>query len=79
MELLLDLVVSLLFEFVFAAGEYAFYKTHRRVWMWIFGLIGIGAMVWWRGPGFWTTWAIAAGWLAVLVYLDSRLGRRNAA
>ncbi len=57
----------MLFEIIFAAfaagAEYAFYKTQKRAWMWIFGAIAIGVMIWWRGSGLWTTWPWrAAGW-----------------
>ncbi len=77
MELLFELIFSTLFELIFAAlaagAEYAFYKTQKRAWMWIFGLIAISAMIWWRGTAFWTTWALAGGWLATLFYLDRRI------
>ena len=81
MELLFELVFSFLFEVVFAlifgAAEYAFYKTQKRLWMWVFGFAAIGLMIWWRGAGLWTTWALAAGWLAALAYLDWCLTRQT--
>ncbi len=43
--------------------------------MWIFGIVAIGAMIWWRGAGLWTTWALAGGWVAALVYFDWRMRR----
>ena len=77
MEILFEFVFGILFELVFAAifgaAEYAFYKTHKRIWMWVFGLAAIALMIWWRGTGFWTTWALGAGWLAMLVWFDRRL------
>jgi hypothetical protein len=77
MGILLEIIFSLLFEVVFAllagAAEYAFYKRQKRFWMWAFGIVGIGVMIWWRGPQLWTTYAVALGWLACLVFLDRRL------
>jgi uncharacterized protein (DUF983 family) len=77
LELLFELVFSALFELVFAAfaagAEYAFYKTQKRAWMWIVGVIAIGVMIWWRGAAVWTTWALASGWLAALLYFDWRI------
>jgi hypothetical protein len=77
MEFLFELVFSFLFEIVFAllagAAEYAFYKTHKRIWMWVFGIAAIALMIWWRGAHLWTSYALAAGWLAVLGYMDWRL------
>ncbi len=66
-ELLFELIFSALFEILFAAfaagAEYAFYKTQKRAWMWIFGIAAIAVMIWWRArpsgrPGRWR----AAGW-----------------
>jgi hypothetical protein len=77
MGLLFELVFSLLFEIVFVlfagAAEYAFYKSHKRFWMWAFGVVAIALMIWWRGAHLWTSYALALGWLGVLVFMDRRL------
>jgi Flp pilus assembly protein TadB len=81
MELLIGLLLEFLFEVVFAgliAGvEYGFARTGKRFWMWALGAAVISFVVWWRGPALWTTWAIAGSWLALLVFLDSRITSRT--
>jgi hypothetical protein len=78
-EFLFELVFSFVFEVIFAAvaggAEYALFKTRKRFWMWVVGVLCIAGMGWWRGPRNWTTWLLAGGWVAMLAYLDRRLMR----
>jgi hypothetical protein len=82
MEFLFGFLFEFLFEVIFAGifagAEYGFAKTGKRFWMWGLGLAVIAFVIWWRGPALWTTWILAASWLALLVFLDRRIARAAA-
>jgi hypothetical protein len=78
-DLVGELFIALLIIAAVVAWEHMAYLRNQRFQMWAAGLVGIGVLVWAKGPQYMWTWALAAGWLGALAYFDRRLNANVAA
>lgn len=71
--LLFEIGIPLLILAVFGGGEYLLKRAGRRAWMWGLAAAWILFVLWYRGPGHFSSWLVAAAWFGLVVYIDRRV------